>query len=164
MRQLPLNEINALRSGSQTTLPQFQAYSGANVQAAPIFDAAAAQGNYDMAAYQNRPDVMGGLFQLGGAVAGGMFGGPAGAAAGASAGGGLGGAIGSDVNLKENIVKIGEIGGLNAYRWDWNGKGGYKGSSKGFIAQEVMQKFPEHVYKLANGYFGINYNDLLEVL
>ena len=75
LRQLPLNEINALRTGSQATLPQFQAYQGANVSAAPIFDAAAAQGNYDMAAYQAQPDVLGGLFQLGGAaLSGGMFG------------------------------------------------------------------------------------------
>lgn len=74
LRQLPLNEINALRTGAQAQLPQFQGYTGANVGAAPIFDAAAALGNYNMSAYQSQPDVMGGLFQLGGAAMNPLFG------------------------------------------------------------------------------------------
>lgn len=75
LRQLPLNEINALRSGSQVNAPQFQQYQGAQVAPAPLFQAAQAQGNFDVANAANRPDVMGGLFQLGGAaLGGGMFG------------------------------------------------------------------------------------------
>lgn len=72
LRQLPLNEINALRTGSQANLPQFQAYQGAQVQAAPLFDASVAKGNFDLANYQNQPDTMGGLFSLGGSILGGM--------------------------------------------------------------------------------------------
>jgi hypothetical protein len=43
-RQMPLNEITALMSGSQIQNPQFGAYSGATVQAAPIFAGTQAQG------------------------------------------------------------------------------------------------------------------------
>lgn len=50
-RQTPLNEISALRSGSQVAPLQFQPYTGANVQAAPMFQAAQAQGGADMNAY-----------------------------------------------------------------------------------------------------------------
>jgi hypothetical protein len=38
-RQLPLNEISALMSGSQIQNPQFQGYQGANVQAPNIMQA-----------------------------------------------------------------------------------------------------------------------------
>jgi hypothetical protein len=47
LRQLPLNEITALMSGSQIQNPQFGAYSGATVQAAPIFAGTQAQGAFD---------------------------------------------------------------------------------------------------------------------
>lgn len=48
LRQLPLNEINALRTGAQVNVPQFQQYTGGGqVQAAPIYGAAQAQGQYD---------------------------------------------------------------------------------------------------------------------
>jgi hypothetical protein len=44
MRQLPLNEINALRSGSQTSMPSFSGYyTGAQAQAAPLYQAAGDQ-------------------------------------------------------------------------------------------------------------------------
>ncbi len=39
IRQIPLNELNALRTGSQVQLPQFQQYQGQNVQPAPFFGA-----------------------------------------------------------------------------------------------------------------------------
>jgi len=39
LRQLPLQEINALRTGAQPTLPQFQSFQGQQIQAAPVFDA-----------------------------------------------------------------------------------------------------------------------------
>lgn len=36
LRSLPLSEINALRTGSMPNMPQFQTFSGSNVQAAPL--------------------------------------------------------------------------------------------------------------------------------
>lgn len=69
-RQLPLNEMNALRSGAQVQTPQFSSYyTGANTQAAPIFDAGLAQGNYNTQAYGTRQSgqnaLLGGLANMG---------------------------------------------------------------------------------------------------
>jgi hypothetical protein len=72
-RQLPLNEINALMSGSQIQNPQFQQYTGANVAAAPIANATAQQGafaqnlyNQDVGSYNQN---IAGLYGLGGSAA-----------------------------------------------------------------------------------------------
>lgn len=69
LRQLPLNEINALRSGAQVNVPQFQGYQGQTMAAAPIFAGAQAQGQYDMNAYNAQTAssnaLTGGLFSLG---------------------------------------------------------------------------------------------------
>jgi hypothetical protein len=69
-RNRPLAELNSLRTGNNPQMPQFQQYQAANAQAAPIFDAGIAQGNFDLQNAQNQPDVMGGLFDLGGAFLG----------------------------------------------------------------------------------------------
>ena len=82
LRQLPLNEINALRSGTQVTAPQFQQYTGAQVAPAPLFQATQAEGNFNIANAQNAPDIAGGLFQLGGAAMTGGTGGFANSALG----------------------------------------------------------------------------------
>lgn len=47
----PLNQINALMSGSQIQNPTFQAYTGANVNAAPVFQASQQTGQDAQAAY-----------------------------------------------------------------------------------------------------------------
>lgn len=82
-RQLPLQEINALRTGAQPTLPQFQQYQGQAVQAAPIFDATNAQFQAQLGASNARNaargQTIGGLMSLGsglltGAGAAGGFG------------------------------------------------------------------------------------------
>ena len=73
-RQMPLNEITALMSGSQIQNPQFGAYSGSTVQAAPLFAGAQAQGQFDANKYN--PEVSqanaqtAGLYSLGGAALG----------------------------------------------------------------------------------------------
>ena len=51
LRGQPLNEITGLMSGSQIQLPQFQSFSGQQVQAAPLFAAAQAQAQNDMQNY-----------------------------------------------------------------------------------------------------------------
>jgi hypothetical protein len=72
LRNQPLNELNALRTGSQVSLPQFQQFQGANVAGAPVFNAAQAQGQYDINRYGiqqgGQNNMMGGLFGLGGAA------------------------------------------------------------------------------------------------
>jgi len=73
-RQMPLNEISALMSGSQIQNPQFQSYSGANVAAAPVFAATQAKGAFDANAYNQQVAqdnaLTSGLFSLGGAALG----------------------------------------------------------------------------------------------
>lgn len=78
LRSLPLNEINALRTGAQVQNPQFQPYQGVNIGQTPVFNAATAQGQ---AAQQQYAQDVGqsnaftqGLFTLGGAVVGGPWG------------------------------------------------------------------------------------------
>ena len=69
-RQMPLNEITALMSGSQIQNPQFGAYQGANVAPAPTFAATQAQGAFDANAYNQRVATQNantaGLYSLGG--------------------------------------------------------------------------------------------------
>jgi hypothetical protein len=71
-RQMPLNEITALMSGSQIQNPQFQAYQGANVAAAPTFAATQAQGAFDANAYNQQVAAQNantaGLYSLGSAA------------------------------------------------------------------------------------------------
>ena len=74
LRSQPLNELNALRTGSQVQNPQFSAQPpGAN-----YLGAAQAQGQYGMQGYQadvaNQNAMMQGLFGLGAAYLGGPFG------------------------------------------------------------------------------------------
>lgn len=51
LRQMPLNEISALRSGSQVQLPQFQGYSGVNTQAGNVAGALGQQAQYNQGLY-----------------------------------------------------------------------------------------------------------------
>lgn len=75
----PLNQITALMSGSQVQMPQFQGYTGQNIQAAPLFQATQQKGLFDqnsyaqkMAGYNSMISGISGV--LGGAASGGMFG------------------------------------------------------------------------------------------
>jgi hypothetical protein len=72
-RQLPLNEINALMSGSQIQNPTFSPYSGSNIQAAPIANATAQQGAFDQNLYNQNVGSynqnVAGLYSLAGAGA-----------------------------------------------------------------------------------------------
>lgn len=70
----PLNQITALMSGSQIQAPQFQQYTGANIGAAPIANAATQQGQYAQNLYGQQMSgynaMIGGLSSLGGAALG----------------------------------------------------------------------------------------------
>lgn len=70
LRNLPLSEVNALRTGNQPGMPQFQAYQGSQASPAPLFDATLAAGNFAQQNYQNQLAKSGGLFDLGGALLG----------------------------------------------------------------------------------------------
>ena len=81
-RQMPLNEITALMSGSQIQNPTFQPYQGQSVAPAPVAQAAAQQAQYGQNIYNQQMGQANtntaGLYSLGGA----FLGGPAGAKAG----------------------------------------------------------------------------------
>ena len=56
-RQTPINEIAALRSGSQMNPLAFSQISGANVAAAPIFGATVEEGKYNMEQFKTEMDA-----------------------------------------------------------------------------------------------------------
>jgi hypothetical protein len=138
LRQLPLNEITALMSGSQIQNPQFGAYSGATVQAAPVFAGAQAQGQYDMTKYAQDVSeanaATAGLYSLGGAAVG-KF---------------------SDRRLKSNIVRLGTHPiGIGIYEYDIFG-----GRQIGVMAQELMEVMPDAVHQHSSGYLMVDYGRL----
>jgi hypothetical protein len=138
-RQMPLNEINALTSSSQIQNPQFGAYQGANVQAAPLFAATQAQGAFDQNTYNQQ--VAGqnantsGLYSLGAAALPLAF---------------------SDKRLKSNIVRLGTHPiGVGIYEYDIFG-----GRQIGVMAQELMEVMPEAVHQHPSGYLMVDYGRL----
>ncbi|UOF77817.1 structural protein [Bacteriophage sp.] len=71
LRQLPLNEINALRTGSQVQGPQFGGYyTGGQANAAPVYQAGQDQAAFDMQQYMQQQSgynaLIGGLAGMGG--------------------------------------------------------------------------------------------------
>ncbi len=80
LRNQPLNEFNALRTGAQVQAPQFQGYQGSSASAAPMYQAGSDVGNFQTDLYNQkmgtRNAMLSGLFSLGGsAIRGGMSGG-----------------------------------------------------------------------------------------
>ena len=69
-RQLPLNEVNALMSGSQIQNPTFGSYQGSNITPAPIANATAQTGAYNQNLYNQQVGTANantaGLYSLGG--------------------------------------------------------------------------------------------------
>ncbi len=142
LRELPLNEISALMSGSQVQAPQFQQFQGSQVTPSPTFAGAQAQGqatnnvfNQQMGAYNN---MMGGLFGLGGA---GIT--------------GAGMAAMSDRRLKKNINLIGKWKGHNLYTYDYI----WGEPSIGVMADEVEMINPSAV-TMRNGFKAVYYGRL----
>lgn len=144
-RQTPLNEISALRTGSQVSPLQFQGFSGQNVQAAPIMQGAMAQGQAGMNAYNadvaGQNAMMGGLFQLGSAAL--MS--PTGTFKGFS-----------DRRLKSKIKRIGTHPmGIGIYSYEIFGK-----PEIGVMADEVLQVIPDAVSVHDSGFMQVDYGRL----
>lgn len=141
-----INQISALLSGGQVSMPNFM--TGANVMGAATTDNAAIIGNYDnarMEAWKANQGAFGGL--LGGM--GGLF-----------EGLGTAGLSLSDERAKTDKERIGETEdgmGIYSYR--------YKGSPKkqiGLMAQEVQKKKPQAVRRGADGLLRVNYAEALK--
>ncbi len=138
----PINVINALRTGSQVQNPNFVNPAQMPQVAGPdILGATNANYTNQVNAY-NAKQAAGGNF-LGGLMN-----------AGATA-------YASDINLKENIEKVGSLdNGLNVYKFEY--KPEYKdtwghGEHIGVMAQEVEQVIPEAVQMHEDGYKLVNY-------
>jgi len=138
-RQTPLNEISALRSGSQVGMPQFQPFGQQSFTGGPDYAGAASQtGQYNLGQSNQ------GIAQ-GNALAGGLFG--LGAA-------GIGAYPWSDRRLKTNIKRHGtSLMGFPVYAFDyiWGG-----GRQVGVMAQDVIKVMPEAV-KTVDGYMQVDY-------
>ena len=85
IRSIPVNEISALLSGGQVSVPQFQGYSGVTVAPAPVFQAGQAAGDFAQRNYANQVGSYNAGMGLLGSLAG---------AAGTALGGPFGGALG----------------------------------------------------------------------
>lgn len=144
-----INQIGALMSGGQVSMPQFA--SGVGVQGAPTTDFASISGNYDnqrMNQWQQNQAATGSL--IGGL--GGLFSGGA-----TSAMSGL--MKLSDARAKDDIEQIGQTDdGLGIYKYR------YKGSPKteiGLMAQDVAASKPHAVAMGADGLMRVNYEEAL---
>ena len=72
----------------------------------------------------------------------------------------------SDVRLKTNIKKEKTYSnGLGWYTWDWNDTAkelGYgERSTTGFLAQEVLEVYPDTIVERKNGYMALMFHDVL---
>lgn len=151
-RQMPLNEVTALISGSQVSNPFAMPglAQNANIAPAPIFNAAQALGQYNTDAYNANAagsgNLMSGLFGLGSAGIGayGMMHMPAPVLAA------------SDRRLKSNIVRIGTHPlGIGIYEYDIAGE-----RKTGVMADEVLMVKPDAVLTMPNGYMAVDYGKL----
>jgi hypothetical protein len=140
LRNQPLNEITALMGASQIQNPQFQGYTGANVNAAPVYQAVGDQGNYAMGIYGQRMAARNAnVNAVGQAV------------------GTIGTAIAtSDMRLKSNIERVGiHALGVGVYEYDIDGH-----RERGVMAQEVLQVKPEAVTMSDDGFYMVDYGAL----
>lgn len=143
----PINVINALRSGTQVSNPNFvnsaqqPATAGADLLGAAqnTYNANLANYNAQNAASGN---FMGGLMGLGGAAI----------------------TKYSDENMKDNVKEIGALNnGIKIYSFEY--KPEYKdiaghGTQVGVMAQEVEKVIPEAVVTMPNGFRAVNYSML----
>lgn len=140
-RQLPLNEITALMSGSQIQSPQFQGYNASTLAPAPIAQAAGQQAQYGQGLYNSQVGATNaqnsGLYSLGGSalMAAAMF---------------------SDRRLKSNIERVGTHPlGIGVYEYDIFGK-----RERGVMADEVLGVRPEAVARHTSGFLTVDYGRL----
>ena len=149
LRNAPINEISALMSGSQVSMPQFQAYNAPSVAAAPIGDYISNNYNAEMQQYQG---MLSGLFGLGSAALGGV-----------GAAGGFG-AFMSDRRAKRDIEPLtGTLAGLPLYTFYFrDGLSQPLGLQIGVMSDEVKQVYPEAVSVGDDGFDRVDYGYLRE--
>lgn len=141
-RNMPMNELNALRTGSQVTNPTFQqAPQQATTSGPDMMAAANGQNQYNMGLYNSgvgsSNSMLGSLASLGGSAL--------------SSSGGISGIMGlfSDVRLKDDIKRIGTHDklGIGIYRYMKFGK-----AEIGVLAHELEAVKPEAVFQHESGF------------
>ena len=158
LRNLPLQELQALTGGNQVTMPNFPGYAQqATTGGANLMGAAQQAYSDQLGAYNAQQaesgGMLGGLFGLAGAGIGGYFGGLDGATLGAKIGAGAGGLF-SDRRLKTNIKRVGTANnglGIYSYQYVWGSP-----VQLGFMADEVEQIAP-HAVGEVGGFKTVNY-------
>lgn len=149
----PLNQLNALRTGSQVTNPSFVSTPQQQTVAGPnMLGAAQAQGQYDQGVYNSQVGqqnaAMGGLMGLAGAGLGGW--------ASSNAGGAALTRLFSDRRLKSNIKRVGTHDlGIGIYEYEIFGK-----RQRGVMADEVEQVMPDAVSTHESGYKMVDYGKI----
>lgn len=149
LRQQPLTELSAIRSGAPPQMPQFQPYSGVGVGAAPVFGAAQAQAGYNQGIYNQQlaseNAMTAGLFGLGGSIAGALPWEKI-----------LGPISFSDRRLKFHVTRIGSHWlGVGIYEYDIFGR-----RETGVMADEVLAVKPQAVLRHPSGYLMVDYGML----
>lgn len=141
-RGMSLNEMNALLSGQQVSMPQMPSFVSAQRSETPNILGATQMG-YDAAlgAYNaqqaGQSNMLGGLFSLGGAALSNPF-------------------MFSDRRLKRNIKRIGtHATGVGIYEYTMLGY-----PQVGVMAQELQAVRPDLVKRHQNGYLMVNYGGL----
>ena len=140
-RMQPLTELNAIRTGAQPQMPQFQPTQYSMGAQGPNMGAAAGQqSQYDMGLYNSevgqQNSFMSGLMGLGGAI-GSAY-------------------IRSDRRLKSNIVRLGTHPlGIGWYAYDIDGD-----RTEGVMADEVLKVRPQAVARGADGFLMVDYGRL----
>ncbi len=135
----PLNMLNALRTGNQVQMPQFQnTAGGAQIAAPPIYNAAADQYSAQMQNYNAQLQANNGLYQ-------------------GLAGIGSAALMASDRRLKKNIRRLfTRLDGLGVYLYQYLwGKW-----HVGVIAQEVAVLRPDALGPSMGGFMTVNYGVL----
>ena len=141
-RNEPINTLNAVRSGSQVTMPSFANTPGqAQVSGPDMMAAANNSYNAQLGSYNAQQATNAGYTQAGTSALGAylMYAGMA-----------------SDIRLKHRIHRIGTHRrlGIGIYRY------AYKGTDQlfvGVMAQELEKVKPEAVITMPNGYKAVNY-------
>lgn len=147
-RNQPINEITALMSGSQVSMPGFANTPTPGVAPTDVIGAQQQALNQQNLAYQGELSqnqaLMSGLFGLGSAALGGWAG---------------SGFKTSDARAKENIKRVGKTdSGLPIYTYSYKGNGGLM--EMGVMAQDMLEHNPGAVAVTDSGMMAVDYGEV----
>lgn len=160
LRNMPLNELNALLTGAQVQNPDFENYNAQRASGgADLLGATNMAGDYASDIYNVQAQQASANRQATASMIGSVA--------------GLGMMKFSDERLKKDVEKVGETdGGTNIYSWEWNKKGkelndgayDWEHSKKGGAGKRYLgvlaQENPEATVKHPSGYLMVDYSKI----